>query len=461
MKKSPGLINVDCGGVIFMNGTGEQGCHWKYDVYWGNHGNSSNLPEATPLVFTKNKNNELVKVNSSNDNVVYIKKMFYYFEKPKEDDVKEVLEPCAITIAYSECPSIILPDCKSNLTIRTGVTTFGVVNTSQVIQVKLLSRFHPNYYDGEIISYSRMDFTEDKLINVEGSSKNITSQFDVNVYDIVQLTYKCLGASGEYNIISQIFYFEPNTTEGGLEKVAYVKEDAEIQPNCSLTFMNIGYLEAITHHGITTTSDKWNDTYITDERFRLKDGYIFLKDINDRVTELQCVYGTPGSKITKAKEFTAGKYVTNPGGGRSIDTSVPVVDDTKLEKAIEEKRRKMSAYHKMVHAYGKLTTHIIIIILIIVGAIITTILLKNPNLYYFWDILTVESFETYCIGITDKNYMHTSKPTFKIEGGEEVDVGISDQFDGSLVKSYDDSDKKIKAHYVYSISDNVNYIHCD
>uniref|UniRef100_A0A0N5CJ06 CUB domain-containing protein n=1 Tax=Strongyloides papillosus TaxID=174720 RepID=A0A0N5CJ06_STREA len=83
------------------------------------------------------------------------------------------------------------------------------------------------------------------------------------------LTFKCLGASGEYNIISQIFYFEPNTTEGGLEEVAYVKEDAEIQPNCSLTFMNIGYLESITHHGITTISDKWNDTYITYERFKL------------------------------------------------------------------------------------------------------------------------------------------------------------------------------------------------
>uniref|UniRef100_A0A0N5BI75 Tyrosine-protein phosphatase domain-containing protein n=1 Tax=Strongyloides papillosus TaxID=174720 RepID=A0A0N5BI75_STREA len=144
MKKSPGLINVDCGGVIFMNDTGNQSCHWKYDVYWGNYGNSSNLPEATfiplmvplmhtkcnsspadePLVFTKNKNNELVKVNSSNDNVVYIKKMFYYFEKPKEDDVKEVLEPCAITIAYSECPSIILPDFKSNFTIRTGLFNY-------------------------------------------------------------------------------------------------------------------------------------------------------------------------------------------------------------------------------------------------------------------------------------------------------------------------------------------------
>uniref|UniRef100_A0A0K0EZR9 Glycoprotein n=1 Tax=Strongyloides venezuelensis TaxID=75913 RepID=A0A0K0EZR9_STRVS len=499
-KKSPGHININCGSFNTNDTVGNRSYEWDFNIDWENYGNFSNLPEAKyitslvplvhtkcnsssddkALVFTKDKENKLVRVDSSNDNVVYIRKLFYYFQKPKEDEVKEVMEPCAIAMAYCDCPSIILPEFYANTIMQSGVNNIGMVNASQVINVILLSQYHPTFYEGEVISYSKMDFTKNKLINIEGSSKNITSEFYANVYDIVQLTYKCLEASGEYNIITRIYYFEPKTTKHGFEKIAYVKEDTEIQPNCSLTFMNNGGLESITHHGITTTSDKWNDTYMADERFRLKDGYIFLKSINDRVTELKCVYRTPNNKITKKKEFTAGKYVTNPGGGRSIDTSVPVVDNAKLNRNMEEKRRKMSAYHKMVHAYGKLTTHIVIIILIIVMAIVTTILcvlmymciiipqkkmndlkVKSPNLYYFWEIFTVESFETYCMGITDKKYLYNCKPTFKIQGGEEADVGINDRFDGCLVKFNDNNDTKIKAHYVYIISDNVNYIHCD
>uniref|UniRef100_A0A0K0FD69 Tyrosine-protein phosphatase domain-containing protein n=1 Tax=Strongyloides venezuelensis TaxID=75913 RepID=A0A0K0FD69_STRVS len=90
---------------------------------------------------------------------------------------------------------------------------------------------------------------------------------------------------------------------------------------------------------------------------------------------------------------------------------------------------------------------------------------KYPNVYLFWDTLTSQSFEKFCKTIKDKKYLSDKvlkrKVVKKMEGGEEVDVGISDLFNGTLVKCYKNLPWKIKAHYVYTDTKKRKYILSD
>uniref|UniRef100_A0A0N5BU39 Tyrosine-protein phosphatase domain-containing protein n=1 Tax=Strongyloides papillosus TaxID=174720 RepID=A0A0N5BU39_STREA len=90
---------------------------------------------------------------------------------------------------------------------------------------------------------------------------------------------------------------------------------------------------------------------------------------------------------------------------------------------------------------------------------------RYPNAYLFWDNITSQPFDKYCKIIKDKKYLSDKvlkrKVVKKMEGGEEVDVGISDLFDGTLVKCYKNLPRKIKAHYVYTDTKKRKYILSD
>uniref|UniRef100_A0A0K0G0P8 ABC transporter ATP-binding protein n=1 Tax=Strongyloides venezuelensis TaxID=75913 RepID=A0A0K0G0P8_STRVS len=72
---------------------------------------------------------------------------------------------------------------------------------------------------------------------------------------------------------------------------------------------------------------------------------------------------------------------------------------------------------------------------------------KYLNVYAFWDNLTKKSFDDYYKKIKNKKYLSdkvlNQKVVQKIEGGEEVDVGISYLFDETLVDCYKNLLRKI------------------
>uniref|UniRef100_A0A0K0EVX8 Tyrosine-protein phosphatase domain-containing protein n=1 Tax=Strongyloides venezuelensis TaxID=75913 RepID=A0A0K0EVX8_STRVS len=90
---------------------------------------------------------------------------------------------------------------------------------------------------------------------------------------------------------------------------------------------------------------------------------------------------------------------------------------------------------------------------------------KYSNVYVFWNNLTSQSFDSYCQAIKEKKYLSNKVlnqiVVKKMEGGEEVDVGVSHLFDKTLVKCYRRFPRKIKAHYIYTDIEKRKYILSD
>uniref|UniRef100_A0A0N5BQX4 Ig-like domain-containing protein n=1 Tax=Strongyloides papillosus TaxID=174720 RepID=A0A0N5BQX4_STREA len=136
---------------------------------------------------------------------------------------------------------------------------FSLINTPNIIPYiyanqtsKILSGRKNNfikYYRGEKIILTKMKYVEKGLQDIENSNTLITSNFSINGYEIVKLTYY---APGEFqnDEITKTYYFAPSSNDLTINEktVEYFKNETIRNPNCPLFYLNIGYLYKFKHN---------------------------------------------------------------------------------------------------------------------------------------------------------------------------------------------------------------------
>uniref|UniRef100_A0A0K0FP53 Tyrosine-protein phosphatase domain-containing protein n=1 Tax=Strongyloides venezuelensis TaxID=75913 RepID=A0A0K0FP53_STRVS len=294
--------------------------------------------------------------------------------------------------------------------------------------------------------------------------------------------------------------------------IRYFTNETSSNPNCPLFYLNIGYLYKFKHN---VTEKDYSDSVSIDtinEISSKTESHIFFKGIGDPHLIIRCLYKTPDGGITTITEFIDKDMVAaneekirqakldderkkNQTRQSEIDALKKGYEKKQEEsdkKSREEKKKfeerlkqsNMSLFQKLSAKVGRnnaifLTVALILFILIILTVLIVIlykkwlnpllIMLKQkkkyPNVYVFWNNLTSQSFDSYCQAIKEKKYLSNKVlnqiVVKKMEGGEEVDVGVSHLFDKTLVKSYRHFPRKIKAHYIYTDIEQRKYILSD
>uniref|UniRef100_A0A0N5C718 Tyrosine-protein phosphatase domain-containing protein n=1 Tax=Strongyloides papillosus TaxID=174720 RepID=A0A0N5C718_STREA len=471
--------------------------------------------EDRTVIFTKNKENDVVlKVDPNMVEKPYVNQLFYYFVKPDEIDKELFKKPCAILKGFRSCPSFALQkEGFSSLVIsNSNMTIVEVSGKTEKINVILKQKNDIEYYRGEKISLSKMRYKEGGHEEIKNSNITLTSKFSIEGYDLVKLTYICPNG-GNPTMISQKYYFAPTSKDLKIkeETVTYTNNDTSTKPNCPLFYLNIGYLYKFKHNETEKDYSNLAPIGTIKEISSKTESHIFFKGIEDPHLTIKCFYKTPDGNITTITEFIDKDMVAaiqeeerrrvleeerqrNQTQQSQIDAFRKDIEKTeekgkKIEeekKKIEEKLQKsnMSLFQKLSDKVGKgnaifLVAALILFILIILAVLIVfvykkwlspyLIMLKQkrkyPNVYVFWDTLTSQPFDNYCKAIKEKKYLSNKVlnqiVVKKMEGGEEVDVGVSHLFDQTLVKCYRRFPRKIKAHYIYTDIEKRKYILSD
>uniref|UniRef100_A0A0N5BTF7 Tyrosine-protein phosphatase domain-containing protein n=1 Tax=Strongyloides papillosus TaxID=174720 RepID=A0A0N5BTF7_STREA len=507
MEHSSRVAHINCGELgINSGGNNRKFYEWSYNVRWENGSDLKGLIRREKmsvkiskpddmcseiiddlLIFTTTFNNSIMMVDPKKEySTFYTRQLFYLFLKPNDTQTDMINKPCGIVKAYYDCPDISLTNCgsydKTKKINNIKINIVKAVEKEKVIEVKLDGGRDTNFYRAEKISITRMVYNGKTLEIIENSTKLITSEFKIKGFEVVRLSYNCLSQNNEKKII-ETFYFAPTSEDHKINQfVKYDKNDSTIQPNCSVNWMTVGYLEKIKYKG-SETSLKDIENGSDNEGILKKGGnFVFLKVGNEHEISLECSYRTPAGTITTVTRFVNGTKVLK--GYNTDGTPIFDYDITNKQMKNEIEQLKRSWYQKLVDSCGKIGAIFIIIgvFLLILLCIVVPLLViyvkilspcmkvrkyKNlyPNVYNFWESLTNESFEVYCNSIMDKKYLSDKvtnrKVIKKIEGGEEIDVGISDLFDSTLVACYKNMPKKIKAHYIYKDTEDRKYILSD
>uniref|UniRef100_A0A0N5BZB0 Tyrosine-protein phosphatase domain-containing protein n=1 Tax=Strongyloides papillosus TaxID=174720 RepID=A0A0N5BZB0_STREA len=503
--------------------------YWIYNVNWNysvnneismdtahmddtlkiTHSKCGNVPENT-LIVSKDKEQDIaVKIDPKNINKPYVNQMFYYFEKPDENDMASIKVPCFIYKGVKGCPKVRLPEYSDN-PISDNVNKINIIDLKgqeKIIKVNLKVNEDTEFYRGEKISLSRMRYTENGTKVIEGSTMLITSSFIINGFDLVKLVYNCWTAQGN-KTVSQTYYFGPSPINYTLDKTEEISlNDTSKKVNCGTTYLNVGYLIEVEYNG---THANVNDLESTDSlrgKFSKGENSISFVESESGTTKISCIYKTLNGSITTTTKFinkTRIAYLDYLKTQKDLNEKLEFnrtltlkeneiqkekerVNKTMHEKENSDRKLKesnMSLFQKFSDKVGERNAYVLtagfILLILVILAVIFVILYKKwlgpflvmlkykkkyPNVYVFWDNLTSESFDTYCKTIRDKKYLADKvlnrKVVKKMEGGEEVDIGISDLFDGTLVNCYKNMPMKIKAHYMYTDTENRKYILSD
>uniref|UniRef100_A0A0K0EZC7 Tyrosine-protein phosphatase domain-containing protein n=1 Tax=Strongyloides venezuelensis TaxID=75913 RepID=A0A0K0EZC7_STRVS len=506
MKGLSGSASINCGRVNIISGVNSLTFYkWSYNVIWGNALNAEeitikeitdtkvhpthpkcNTSRENTFIFTNAKEGGIVKVDPYPAKLKnpYVYQMFYYFKKPSESNNDITEEPCGIFKGYSDSPQIILLSHETFSTTAVSgkivtINTEGTHETGKTFTVQLQLENNKEFYRGERIHLTKVRYLKGGQKFIENSTKMITSNFTIKGYELINIRYDYVGRF-EKESISKMYYFGPSSADLKIDNVAvpYVKGEVTGQPNCSTYFMTVGYLQEIGYNGKKYA----RNTTQTKEKFEESGDLFYLKSNRERQTILECIYKTPGGTITTRTNFINGTKVSAGLDANGNPIYVIDVADHMLKNEINQLKR--SWYKKLVDSCGKIGAISIIIgvfLLILLCLIVPLLVIyirilgpcmkvrkyksMYPNVYHFWESLTNESFEDYCNSIMDKKYLSDKvtnrKVIKKIEGGEEIDVGISDLFDSTLVACYKNMPKKIKAHCIYKDIENRKYILSD
>uniref|UniRef100_A0A0N5BFX0 Tyrosine-protein phosphatase domain-containing protein n=1 Tax=Strongyloides papillosus TaxID=174720 RepID=A0A0N5BFX0_STREA len=444
---------------------------------------------------------------------VYVNQMYYYFVEPKKKEA--IKEPCTIIKAYNLAPEIVLPDYRHSAVIETneGITNIGIAETEgKTIKISLELGSNSEYYSGEKISLTRMRYVESGPRDIENSNESVISNFTIKGYDIVKLVYLS-PYEGNFKNVTKKYYFSPKLKNITFEMKteSYFPSNSSVRPNCTRYYLTIGYLHKISYNGTEGSVNTLDSTDGIKGNFNETESHIFFKENADGKTTISCIYKTLDGTIKTITNFVNEDtiaYLDYLREQRHLNETmeynrtlmlnqIALEENSKKVKSMNDTLRKTSmSLNQTLHQHNRslfqkfsdkvgernayvLTAGFILLILIIL-AVIFVILYKKwlgpflimlkykkkyPNVYVFWDNLTSESFDTYCKTIRDKKYLADKvlnrKVVKKMEGGEEVDVGISDLFDGTLVNCYKNMPMKIKAHYMYTDTENRKYILSD
>uniref|UniRef100_A0A0N5BN01 ZP domain-containing protein n=1 Tax=Strongyloides papillosus TaxID=174720 RepID=A0A0N5BN01_STREA len=317
LKKSFNSTRFSCGEVTIKPGdVMSPMIGWTYNVKWNNGRedktriNSNNMDYPLPethskchnetenlLIVSRDKENDMaVIINPRDVKNPYPNQEFYYFIKPEENDGRQIIEYCGRYRGYRNSPHFNFPDHNDNSTIN-EVKKININESNyekeEKIKVDLKLGDDIKFYRNEIISLSRMKYTENELIDIENSTQQINSSFVIKGFDLVKLVYNHLDATG-YNEVSQVYYFGPASKNITIEKYYGNHEARYSNPNCSIYFMNVGYLDKVIYNGIEGSIDRSLD-FISFER-----GYgcgCFCH------RNLVCIYKTLDGTITISNKY--------------------------------------------------------------------------------------------------------------------------------------------------------------
>uniref|UniRef100_A0A0N5B4E3 Tyrosine-protein phosphatase domain-containing protein n=1 Tax=Strongyloides papillosus TaxID=174720 RepID=A0A0N5B4E3_STREA len=468
------------------------------------------------LILTKNKENDIiVKVDPTNLKNPYVNQMFHYFNMPGENDTNLIQEPCATVKIYFNCPKITLKEYTSVIQKNINGTSFNVINTSgnqEIINVILDVGGDRSFYRGEKVLLKRMRYLKEETKVIEDSKISITSNFTIKGFDLVELAYNCPDKNN-FKLKTQKYYFAPSIKDLKLEKktISYSVNENLIKPNCPTAYLAIGYLEEVIYNEIRGNVSTLSSIDGIKDKFQKVGSNIIFDETENGTTTISCIYKTLDGHITTTTDFVNSDKVTereNYLKEKHLNDTIEYNKTLVLQQiALDEKNKKVksinetlretqkvmdqkiketnkSFFQKFSDKVGERNAYVLtagfILLILVILAVIFVILYKKwlgpflvmlkykkkyPNVYVFWDNLTSESFDTYCKTIRDKKYLSDKvlnrKVVKKMEGGEEVDIGISDLFDGTLVNCYKNMPMKIKAHYMYTDTENRKYILSD
>uniref|UniRef100_A0A0N5B8Q7 Tyrosine-protein phosphatase domain-containing protein n=1 Tax=Strongyloides papillosus TaxID=174720 RepID=A0A0N5B8Q7_STREA len=505
-KDEPGSTGLKCGRVAIKSDNNPlKNRTWIYKLNWqnpskvnisverekiqstvkGTHRNCNNS-EGGIFVLTEKQGGKIVEVDSLTNGSFHVNQKFYYFKTPAVVDNSTVIKyPCAIIQAYGDCPRIMLSsqDFPSIEAKIDKINTIDIEVNKTDVKVNLTIDGNSEYYRNEKISLTRMRYLKDGAENIKNSSILVNSNFTVDGFNIVNLTYICPQKQNN-SIVSYIFYFGPKEKDYKLEEetVSYRKNDTTSKPNCTDNIINVGYLESISINGDNVNVTNLNNNDGIKGEFNHSEGVYSLEDISKNNTILQCIYRTPAGTIRTSTNIIL------IGSTKVISTNTTYNKKNgkhNIDKVYHKpKEMKKSWYQKLVDEHSKELVNfviIVIIILIVIALLITALFVykrmltphikmakfrrEYPNVYYFWNDITSDSLTNYCKNITKNEYisdkLKNRKIVKRVEGSEEVEVGIVDLFDDSLINCYKKIDKKIKAHYVYEDSFNRKYLLSD
>uniref|UniRef100_A0A0N5C3K6 Fam-e protein n=1 Tax=Strongyloides papillosus TaxID=174720 RepID=A0A0N5C3K6_STREA len=264
------------------------------------------LPETHSKCQNKTENLLIVSRDKENDTAViisprdvknpYANQEFYYFIKPEENDGKQIIEYCGRYRGYKNLPHFILPDHSNNSIIdevKKIIINESNYEKEEKIKVNLKLGDDIQFYRDEEISLSRMRYTENGLIDIENSTEQINSSFVIKGFDLVKLVYNHLDAT-EYKEVSQVYYFGPASKNITIKKYYDYHDARSFNPNCSIYFTNVGYLDKVIYNAEEEKIDRSLD-FISFKREKGCGCYCIKK--------LVCIYKTLDGTITISNKY--------------------------------------------------------------------------------------------------------------------------------------------------------------
>uniref|UniRef100_A0A0K0E145 Protein-tyrosine-phosphatase n=1 Tax=Strongyloides stercoralis TaxID=6248 RepID=A0A0K0E145_STRER len=516
---SSGTSLTNCGKLLITKdqSSSSDNYEWTYNLNWEKQpvpmqiaephlisteddmiGTECNVSETSIVVYHKNKENDVRKFNLKDKMKAHVNDLFYYFQKPANDDEMEVKIPCVIIRAVNKLPKLLIkghtstPIAYKNLDIH--VIKQKQLLGSYSIELSMGNEAStPDFYKGEEVKMKRMMFTRTGIEEIANSNEVITSSFSTQGYQLLKFSYDCPTIVGS-KMISRIFYLGPESENYVFpnENTIYLSNETAIQPNCSLQRITFGYLDSVTVSGITTNlNDLMDDGIIKNGLKRVKD-FVFMTDTKEDKVTLECFHVTPNGNVTFVETFLKGKKVVvgrNDKGEEIYGIGMEDAEREEFKNKLAEKNKELAnerktLFEKLKDKVGVIGAYALVIgsglavlIITLMIAIFCSIKIvkpwiirkriqrKHPNTFIFWDRLSGQNLKAYAETVQSSKYipekLKNQIVTRKVEGGEVVESNTNACFDRNLVKCFKDIDGEIKAHYISGISPIRTYIISD
>uniref|UniRef100_A0A0K0F3K5 Uncharacterized protein n=1 Tax=Strongyloides venezuelensis TaxID=75913 RepID=A0A0K0F3K5_STRVS len=473
LKSKTGPTKLKCG-KINLEDIGNPRYDWIFNVIWENATGSGSIMRrehktkeipsthqkcnshyGNPIIFGSEKKGGFSLFTKFKDlEHLYANQMFYYFQEPEKNE--KTREPCGMTKIYSaESPIIkLIPyESTSEAPISNKFHKINLLeNGQQTINVVLDMGGNLEYYGGGEIILTKNKYVEGQVLPLENSTTSITSNFTINGYDLVELTY--YSPFGDIHTkVSKGYYFAPSSSDHIINEkaVEYFTNETSRNPNCPLFYLNIGYLYKFKHN---VTEKDYSDSVLVDtinEISSKTESHIFFKGIGDPHLIIRCLYKTPDGSITTITEFVdMDKIAANNEKIRlenleneknknkteqlKYDEFKRKIENQEMgvkksQKETEEIKKKLletnkSLFKKLSDKVGERNAYILaagfILLILIILTVLMVILYKKwlspfiimlkqkrkyPNVYVFWKNLTSQPFDSYCQAIKEKKYL--------------------------------------------------------
>ncbi|CEF63446.1 Hypothetical protein SRAE_1000170800 [Strongyloides ratti] len=394
---------INCGNVsIKSNAGGHVDYKWEFKVNWQHKSDpfkmakritivnqlpltnkcDSNL--ANVLKFTKDRQNTIIQLKLENDELIkpdelpYVNKLYYYFNKSKDDVNVDQVKPCAIFRAINDRPTMTIQGFNTSLTTLDDLP-IKVINLEDVagsFSTKLFLVGQPNlinFYNDEIMLMKRVAFTRDGIKEIPNFAETIKHSFSLKGFQLLKFSYDW--PTHDRNFLStETFYFGPKTKNHvfPLENTIYPVKGVNIKPNCSINRITFGYLDSISFNGKTVKLEKLSNDGKEKDNFVRSGNYIFTSNINDPKITLKCIYITPNGNVTFPQVFIRIGNVPSRFDGKS--RKITDGNDKKFNNI--QKEPKIERTEKFEEKSGSIWIYVIIgIILLLIIAIIIIIII--------------------------------------------------------------------------------------